>query len=218
MKTGNIHLLAIAFFIFSSVPMVFSLDISPGNRIEGIWFDNRTDTQLEIDNHRKGIKVREITRFKKYRWDTYYSMGRGVFDNCDGSVIVVLDRGVIEWRQSRYRRPILLSRRYGQGDYYRNDYSDNAQNRYYENRPQYGRNRSDFNGDWYCADQRLYLEIREYNNGFRARRPNKEWVNYEIDRDGRYRDKNGNLYYFDEVDSLFWQSADNKRRFSFERR
>jgi hypothetical protein len=198
--------------------MAFSLDSSSENRIEGVWYNDRTDTQLEIDDHRKGIKVREITRHKKYRWDTYYAMGRGVFDNCDGSVIIVLDRGVIEWRQSRYRRSIVLSRANRYGNFNRDNYYDRDQSRSYNRQSNYGRSKSDYCGDWYCADQRLYLEIREYGDGFRARRPNKEWIYYELDRNGRYRDAKGNYYYFDDSGALSWGSADNNRRFSFSKR
>lgn len=187
------------------------------HHLEGLWYDNRTDIQVEIDDHRKGVKVREITRYRKHKWDTYFSMGRGVYDNCNGSVLIVLDRGLIEWRPFRSRRSIFLNRvtrnRYNQDSQRWDDhgwsYHTDARNRY---------SPSDYCGDWYSARHREYLEIREFREGFRARRPGGDWVVYERDRDNRFSDRRGNIYYFDESGSLCWQSRDGKRLINFRKR
>ena len=185
--------------------------------LEGMWYDYESNVQIEIKRHPKGIRVREVQVHRKRGWDTYYNMGRGVFDNCDGRALIVLDRGILKWKISRYHRPIILERSIGRY----NGYIDHFDTRNRANQSFYSypsRNRiNSFTGSWYCATHRLYLEIESYENGFRAKRPGKEWVYYEYYTNDYYRDNKGNSYYLRDG-YLSWQSADGRDSYRFTRR
>lgn len=214
----------IMYFVLAWIPitMTHASTSSDARYLEGLWYDYSTDTYLEIKDHRKGIKAREIYRNRKKGWDTYNRMGRGVFDNCDGRAIIVLDRGQIQWKTGRRGRGIILERAYqGRGraiDYDRyNDQRRYGDTRYNSLSRSYSYSCDQYLGNWYNADRRLYLEIIRYGNGFRARRPGNEWIYYERDQYNNYRDNRGNRYYFDN-NELCWESSDRNDRYRFSKR
>lgn len=181
--------------------------------LEGYWEDVDGHIQIEIQDHRKGIKVRELDHRYKSKWRTYNDMGRGVYDDCDGNVLILSSRGELKWKRSFDRRPVYLVR---QGYSYRNS-------RDYDRAPisnsRYDRysNSSRYAGNWYCDQFGLDLEISLYGNGFRARNADRDWVYYDRYEDNDYRDKHGNRYCFEEG-NLVWCSSDGKRRFRFNKR
>ena len=105
-------------FLLALIPtFLFSFN-SRGGELYGLWYDNYTDTKVEIKHSRKGIRVKEHGGWFR-KWRTYNYMGRGLYDDCDGRVIVVLGHNRIEWRKRRRGRPIILTRYdvYGFNDY-----------------------------------------------------------------------------------------------------
>lgn len=177
--------------------------------IYGVWHDYYTDTKIEIKPAYKGIKVKQHGGFLR-RWRTYNHMGRGVYDDCDGRVIVVLDYDRIKWKRRDHRRPIELSRYGGYG------YRDSGRRNYNGYNTGYGRGANtnyglnDFCGEWECHDTGVRLSISPHGNGFRAY-ANNRWSYYEPYKD-YYRDRRGNRYYFDDGE-LCWSSyRDNGRR------
>lgn len=210
---------AILCFLMGLFPAIAFSNLSDNEvyGLEGVWYDYVTDVHLEIKKHSKGIKVREVNVRRKKGWDTYYNMGRGVFDNCDGRALIVINRGLLKWKISRHQRPIILERSIGRN----NGYFDHFDTRNRSNQSFYrnpSRNRiSSFTGNWYCATHRLYLDIESYENGFRAKRPGKDWVYYEYDTNDYYRDNKGNSYYLRDG-YLSWQSADGRDLYRFTRR
>ncbi len=216
----------ITFFLLAWIPTLLLSSNSLSHELYGVWYDDYSNTKLEIKHSRKGIKVKSHAGWF-HKWRTYNYMGRGLYDDCDGRVIVVLGQNRIEWRKGYRRSPILLKRyhdydRYNyrdgydyQGDYgnrgydYRNDRSNNR------NYQQSGYGRDAYSGDWYCSDHKLNLRIELSGSGLRARSGNK-WTYYEP-YDDHYRDKRGNRYYLDNRD-LSWHSFDGKKRLKFGRR
>lgn len=182
--------------------------------VYGLWYDDYSNTTLEIKRSGKHVKVRSIDYGRKRKWRKYYNMGRGVYDDCAGKAIIVQGRNRIKWRTSR-RRAVILSR---YDDY---GYSTNR-NRSYDNDDYYrsgtrSLERDRYCGEWYCDDRGLELRIESYRDGFRAQRPGDEWVYYNPYSDREYRDRKGNRYYFEGGD-LVWSSRDNRRRFKFKKR
>lgn len=190
----------------------------------GYWYEPSNDTELEIKYHRKGIKVREVTRGRRRGWDVYHDKGRGLFDNCDGRTINVTRYGDIRWKKSRWRRSVYLVKEDYRDRRYRGDrrYSRNRGLQCgptgYDRYDDYDRYKRDYSGSWYCADERLYLDVELYGAGIRARRPNREWVYYNGDRSRGYSDRSGNRYFFDDDGYLCWQSRDRRRTHRFSRR
>lgn len=214
---------------------LYTASPSSNRQLHGLWYDVYSGIQLEIKHHRKGIKAREIRNYRnKKKWRTFYRMGRGVFDDCDGRVIIANGYGEITYRTGR-RRSYRLTRERDYGydayDYRRNerwydrDYDDygsiygdyDRDRRRGRDRDRWLNNRDRYCGDWHCSDHDLYLQIEAYRDGFRARRRGGGWTYYNPWRNGQYRDRRGNTYYFDDG-YLTWQSRDRKRRFRFKKR
>jgi len=214
------------YFTLALIPTVLSSSpITPKSYyfIEGTWYDDYTNTQLEIRNHRRGIKVRRNGR----KWKTFNDMGRGVFDDCKGSAIVMLRSGEIKYRRKR-KRPIYMSRynSYGRGDYNRGGYGRDRYDRddyYGQGRSRRDRDRSRGNngyrdkycGQWYCNDRGINLTIETYGSeGIRARIGNDDWSYYDDYRNNRFFNNRGNGYYFDN-DVLIWSSRNGRRKLRF---
>ncbi len=191
------------------------------HNLYGLWYDAYSDTHLEIKDHRRGLKARRIVHGRKKKWRTYYGMGRGVFDDCDGRTLIVLGPNRIEWRQGRrntiiFRRSrgsLFDSRRYRGNDRYydesRSDYGYRDWNR---------RFRDDYCGEWYCEDYGLRLHIESYRDGFRARRHGRDgWTYYSPYGRNGFRDNRGNRYYFD-GDDLIWSSGRDRRHLRFRKK
>ena len=208
------------FFLLALIPTFLFSNYSRSGDLHGLWYDNYTNTEIEIKHSRKGIRVKERGGWFR-KWRTYNYMGRGLYDDCDGRVIVVLGRNRIEWRHGRRGRRVVLTRYddYGYNDYrpnnnYNNDWS-------YDQRDRRGRGRSgrfgprDYTGNWFCQDRGLNLTIQLSGNGFRAR-SGRDWVYYEPYRD-HYRDRRGNRYYLNDR-GLTWQSRDGRKELRFGRR
>ena len=167
----------------------FSNSVSSAD-LWGNYYDPYTDTEIRIKDHRRGIKVLVNGR----RWRTYNYMGRGIYDDCDGRVIQDLGYGEIKYIIGRRRNTIVLSR-LTNNQY--NDYRPNRLNTYGNSVPQYrnyGLNQ--YSGNWRGYEPGISLRIEAYGNGFRARNNRDAWVYYNRYRDGSYRDKRGNRYYF----------------------
>lgn len=195
---------------------LFSITTNQSRNLNGVWVDSYSDVVVEIKSHRKGLKIRQIKRFKKTKWKTYYKLGYSTFDDCDGRSIVIIGRNRIRWNKGRFKEFVLKRERLN--THY---YNQRNSNRGRDRRSDYN-NRSfgyhqDYEGQWYCPEQRLYLDIEYFNGGFRARRPNKEWNYYEPDRRGNYHDRNGNTYFY-ENDRLCWTSNDRDKTLRFSRR
>ena len=194
---------------------------SSSSELSGTWISRNSNIQLEIKPWKKGLKARERSAYNKGKWRKYYRMGYGLYDDCKGRVIIADRFGQITWRNSRRGRSIKL-RRY---DRYDRSYDDG---RYRSGRDRYGlsnrtsRSRrsgynNDYEGNWYCNDRDLDVEIRIYGSGFRARRPRGEWIYYEAQSNNRYRDRKGNHYFFENGD-LYWESSRGRNRLKFSKR
>jgi len=195
------------------------------DELYGFWYDDYTNTTLEIKHTRKGIKVKEHGGWFP-KWRRYNAMGRGVFDDCDGRVIIKRGYNQIEYRKGRRRSTVLYREGRDRGRGYRDrDYRDReygyGDDRYddgyrYPSVRSYGRTRSAdrYCGSWSNRDRRISLSIEAFGRGFRARYGN-DWTYYTPYRD-HYRDRRGNRYYFDD-DYLCWDSYDGKRRLRFRR-
>ena len=200
-----------AFVLLSLIPtLLSSMDAQRGD-LHGFWYDDYSGKKIEIKHTRKGIEVKSHGGWFN-RWRRYNYMGRGLYDDCNGRVLLLLGPNRIEWRD-RGNPPIVLYRYrdYGYGDPYYDDYSYGHRGRNdRRNNRRYGRDA--YQGSWYCSDRRLSLNIEIYGNGIRARSGNG-WVYYEPYND-HFRDRRGNRYYLDNRD-LTWQSYDGKRRLKF---
>ncbi len=202
-------------FLLALIPTLLQSSETRGEELYGLWYDNYSNTKLEIKYTRKGIKVKHHGGLFS-RWRTYNYMGRGLYDDCDGKVIISRGYDQIEWRKGR-RRSILLSRYndYGRYDNYDRDYSTSRSRSY---NPSYNSSyrRNQYYGDWYNNDRGLNLRVEAFGGrGFRVRFDNR-WTYYEPYRD-HYRDRRGNRYYLNDR-YLSWRSHDGKRRLRFRRR
>lgn len=206
------------FMLLALIPTFTFASSSSGAELYGLWYDNYSDTRLEIKHTRRGIKVKHHGGLFP-RWHTYNFMGRGLYDDCDGKVIIVRGYDQIEWRKGR-RRSIVLSRYADRGyrdrpyDRYNDGYSTNRNRSYdrsYDRRP----SRDRYYGSWYNSDRGFNLSIEAFGAGFRARF-GKDWTYYEPYQD-HYRDRRGNRYYIEDR-YLSWRSFDGRKRLRFRRR
>lgn len=198
-------------FLLAVIPATTLISSSARRDLSGIWTDRYSGIQLEIRHVRKGIKVRVRSYRGKRHWRTYYSMGRGIYDDCRGNYIYAAGRNQIEWRSQFKRRSLILRRH--RGSHY-TPYDSRGE--YWTGGPSY--ERDDYLGDWYCSDYGLNLEIRTYQSGFRARRRGGDWIYYDREDNGnRFRDDRNNAYTF-EGDNLIWRSRDGRRSYRFKRK
>jgi len=208
--------------LLALIPTFLLSSDSRGEELYGVWYDNYSDTKLEIKHTRRGIKVKHHGGLFS-RWRTYNYMGRGLYDDCNGKVIISRGYDQIEWRKGR-RRSIVLSRYndYNRGDSYHS--FDSYDNREYptSRSRSYGRSypttyrRDNYCGAWYNSDRGYSLSIEAYGGrGFRARL-NNVWTYYEPYND-HYRDRRGNRYYINDG-YLSWRSYDGRRKIRFRKR
>ena len=208
------------FLVVALMPTVLSSSpvFSSYYGLEGIWYDDYSDTQLEIRSHRRGIKVRRNGK----RWRTFNEMGHGLFDDCKGSIIVYRGRGEIQYRRKR-RNSIYLSRynKYNRRSNYTRSceidpYRRNQNSDYgYGNRGNNYGYRDQYCGSWYCEDQGFNITIEAYGRGgIRARHGIDDWVYYNTYRNSRYSNSRGSGYYFDD-DVLIWSSRNGRRKLRF---
>jgi len=123
---------------------------------------------------------------------------RGVYDDYNGRVIINLGRGQIKYVRGNSRNALVLSRRQRSFNRNRSGFNSFRGNRSgrFDVRP--------YCGTWtsYGSGGRLFIEA--HGSGFRAR------------RDGSFRDRRGNRYFFDNR-NLIWSSRSGKRRVRFRR-
>ena len=153
----------------------------------GYWFDEYSNTTLEITNSQKGLRVKQHGGLFP-KWREYKYLGRGVFDDYDGRVIISRGYNQIEYRNGK-RGSVQLYRdshsSYGSdsygGDYYDDDsYSSNTYDQ--GTSDSYGSYNTYASGDQYCAPVSAYcgswnsydrggygIRIERYRSGFRAR-------------------------------------------------
>lgn len=200
-------------YLLALIPTFLFSSSTRGEELYGLWYDDYSDTKLEIKHTRKGIKVKHHGGWFS-KWRTYNYMGRGLYDDCDGKVIIVRGYDRIEWRKGR-RRSVTLTRYndYGGYDRYRDDRDYYSSKRSGNSNRTYGRDQ--YCGDWYCDDRGFNLSIESYGNGFRARFDNK-WSYYEP-YDDHFRDRRGNRYTIDN-NNLTWRSYNGKKRLKFRKK
>lgn len=192
---------------------LFSFDTSYDD-LRGYWLDDYRDTRLEIQQTRTGIRV--IERGGLFpKWRRYDYVGRGVFDDYNGRIIIKRGYNQIEYRRGR-RGSIALYRDGYRPRSYGNGYSGYSRDYRNPSVRSYGRSRGidRYFGRWYDRGRGINLRIEAYGQGFRARYGNT-WTYYTPYRD-YYRDQRGNRYYFDD-DYLCWDSYDGRRRLRFRR-
>ncbi len=205
------------FVLLAWIPTHLLIGAESSRHIEGVWYDYDTGVRVEIKDHRKGIKVKVKNGHFRRGWNTYFSMGRGVYDDCVGSALVVIDRHTLKWVRGRHRRPVYLERGREHRSWRQGGYTD----RYYRDRVPYDRHRFDrrqrLSGGWFCSERGLSLDIELNDRGFRAREPRGTWIYYDRIGDDLYRDNRGNAYrvYGDQIE---WQSNDGRRKFRFSKR
>lgn len=203
-------------FLLALIPtLLHSSEDTRGEELYGLWYDNYSNTKLEIQYNRRGIRVKQLGGLFS-RWRNYSYVGRGLYDDYNGRVIVARGYDRIEWRSGRNRR-VVLSRydSYGRHDNYDRGYTT-SRNRSYS--PSYNTSygREQYCGSWYNNDRGYNLRVEAYGGrGFRVRFDNR-WTYYEPYQD-HYRDRRGNRYYLNNR-SLSWRSHDGKRRLQFRRR
>ena len=181
-------------------------DASASSYLNGNYYDSYSGTTISISANRRGINARINNR----RWRTFNHVGNGVYDDYNGRVIVNLGYGDIQYVRGNSRNALVLSRSQrantrGRSGY--NNYGGNRSNRY---------DVSPYCGSWrsYNSGGRLFIEA--YGSGFRARNNRGSWSYYSGHRDGSFRDRFGNRYYFDNR-NLYWSSSSGKRRIRFRR-
>jgi len=181
------------------------------SRISGIYFDGYSDTEIIIKSHRNGIRA----KVNGSKWRTYNYRGKGLYDDCNGRLIFDIGYGAIQY-QRRNRSALITLEQFGRRTdgytYGRDDYRPNS----YSNSRSYRSEIDRYRGNWHNSRQGLSLSIELYGNGFRARRPNEEWVYYDRYNDREYRDRRGNKCYFD-GNELIWGARDGRRSFRFRR-
>lgn len=188
------------------------------SRVEGYWTDDFGDVFLEIQRHRKGVKVRRNGR----KWRVYNDMGRGVYDDCRGNVLILFGRRELEYRR-KGRRPVYLFRESRGGrsfgrdrDGWRRDdrrgWNDNR-----GRRDRDGFNNRNLRGDWYCAQTGITISINFFNDRLGARIGRGDWTYYNPSGRNGYRDRRGNRYIIDNGD-LIWVSRSGRKRHRFRKR
>ena len=195
MRTLYMTLLALIMTSFGSAAPIDHRDY-----LEGLWSDRYSGLLLEIKTTRRGIKVRSRDGWRD-RWRTFIHRGNGLYDDCDGQLILVHDYDRIEWRRGRRQR-VLLARhqsfdRYRLGGFSRLDALDR------------------FCGNWHCDERGISFSIERYGDGFRASFEGR--TTYYDPFQGYYRDRRGNRCFLD-GDQLIWLSEDGRRRLRFRRR
>ncbi len=181
------------------------------SRVSGVYFDRYSDTEILIKPHRKGIKA----KVNGSKWRTYNYRGQGLYDDCNGRLIFDLGYGQIQYQRRNRRSLITLEQYGGNGDRYSSD-RDRYSQRSYRRSNSYRSGIDRFRGSWQNTNRRLSLSIELFGNGFRARRPNEEWVYYDRYNDSEYRDRKGNRCYF-EGNDLIWGARDGRRSLRFRR-
>lgn len=209
------NLLKLVFLLALIPTLLHSSEDTRGKELYGLWYDNYSNTKLEINYTRRGIKVKQHGRLFG-RWRTYSYVGRGLYDDYDGRVIVSRGYNQIEWRTGRNRR-LVLSRynSYDRYDNYDRGYTTSRSRSY---NPSYNSlySRDQYCGTWYNNDRGYNLRVEAYGGrGFRVRFDN-QWSYYEPYKD-HYRDRRGNRYYLKDK-YLTWRSNDGKRSLRFRRR
>jgi hypothetical protein len=208
------------FFAILMLPLTGINAERPGTYLEGLWLDDYSNTKIEIKSTRRGIKVKEYRGFFR-KWRTYVYRRDGVFDDCNGRLIIKRGYDEIEWRQG-YGKKSYLNRydQYGYGrssnrDYDYNNYNGRSQGRTYGRSQSKYSTRDRYCGDWYCDDQGYSLSVEPYGSGFRASF-NNQWSYYEPYK-GYYKDYRGNRYYIED-DYLIYRGVKNNRRLKFRKR
>ncbi|MEL6390415.1 MAG: hypothetical protein AAFQ02_09645, partial [Bacteroidota bacterium] len=188
--------------------------------IEGLWVDDYGDFTLEIRERRRSIRVRIDGR----RWRSYNKMGRGVFDDCAGSVIVLLDNGSLRFKPRNRRTRLLFreGRSFGRDRFSPGRNGFDSPFGYNDGRSGLRSNRSGarfcdpFAGNWFCDDRGLSLTVEVYGTDIRARRRGGRWTYYTNYNDRYFVDRRGNRCFFDGND-LVWSSRDRRQRYRFRR-
>jgi len=183
-----------------------SRDATTSSYLNGNYYDSYSGTTINISAKRRGISARINNR----RWRTFNHRGNGVYDDCNGRVIVNLGNGNIRYVRGNSRNALVLSRTrraYAQGRSGFNSYGSNYSTRY---------NVSPYCGSWTSYNSAGRLFIESYGTGFRARNNRGSWSYYSGHRDGSFRDRRGNRFFFDNR-NLIWSSASGKRRTRFRR-
>lgn len=181
-------------------------DASSSSYLNGNYYDSYTGTAISITTHRRGISARINNR----GWRTFNRRGNGVYDDYNGRVIVRLGNGNIRYVQGNSRNALVLSRRqrgFSQNRSGFNSYGNSRSIRY---------NVSPYCGSWTSFNSGGRLFIEAHGSGFRARNNRGSWSYYSGHRDGSFRDRSGNRFFFNNR-NLIWSSASGRRRTSFRR-
>ncbi|MFT4565312.1 MAG: hypothetical protein ACI9FN_000265 [Saprospiraceae bacterium] len=181
------------------------------SRVSGVYFDRYSDTEILIKPHRKGIKA----KVNGSKWRTYNYRGQGLYDDCNGRLIFDIGYGQIQYQRRSRRNLITLEQYGGNEDRYFYDRDRDSQ-RAYGRSSSYRSGIDRFRGSWQSTNRGLSLSIELFGKGFRARRPNQEWVYYDRYNNNEYRDRSGNRCYF-EGNDLIWGARDGRRSFRFRR-
>ncbi len=73
-------------------------------------------------------------------------------------------------------------------------------------------------GLWEEIGTRILIEVQPTSQGIRVKRTDQsQWYQYELIRDGQYRDRSGNTYYLAHTGQLEWEDVEGRRRLVFER-
>ena len=213
--------------LLALIPTFLLCAESVSDDLYGYWYDDYTNTTLEIKNSERGLRVKQHGGLLP-RWRDYKYLGRGVFDDYDGRVIVSRGYDQIEYRNGN-RPSIQLYRNtgsntsYGSDNYgYQSDsydgnsYDYNAYNTGYDDYtagPPYGVDA--YCGRWSSYSRGYNIRIQPYRRGFRVRYGNT-WSYYTPYRN-YFRDRRGNRYYF-QGRSLRWRSYDGRSSRRYRRR
>ncbi|GEM_PF-2098305 len=203
---------------------------SVSDDLYGYWYDEYTNTTLEIKNSEYGLRVKQHGGLLP-KWREYKYLGNGVFDDYDGRAIISRGYNQIEYRNGNrgsiqlYRERGASNRSYRSDDYsypttsyggdgYGGSYNNSYSN--YNSGSQYCAPVSSYCGSWNSYDRGGYgIRIERYRSGFRARYGNS-WTYYRPYRN-YFRDRRGNRYYF-RGNSLRWRSYDGRRNRRYRRR
>jgi len=188
--------------LFSSI----NIDASASSYLNGNYYDSYSGTAISISAHRRGINAQINNR----GWRAFNHIGNGVYDDYNGRVIINLGRGQIKYVRGNSRNALVLSRRQRSFNRNRSGFNSFRGNRSgrFDVRP--------YCGTWtsYGSGGRLFIEA--HGSGFRARNNRGAWSYYSRHRDGSFRDRRGNRYFFDNR-NLIWSSRSGKRRVRFRR-
>lgn len=74
-------------------------------------------------------------------------------------------------------------------------------------------------GTWESTRNNLILIIESTGNGIRVKRSDQNrWYQYEVYREGQYRDQQGNNYYLIDNNTLEWEDHSGRKYLRFQRR